>query len=107
MAKHAKERSDEQQNMELQYLLQENNKLKTTVEQLSQRLKKVEENAIAELSRKNENSGPDLEGLATIKANTESIGDLDLKFQLHENSVNDGHLIRKINNFQQRTTDAI
>jgi len=41
------------------------------------------------------------------KTNTERINDLDLRFQLHENSTTDGHLIWKINRFQSRLTDAI
>ena len=131
MAKHVIEHSDihqslfetdEQRNMEMQHFLQENKTLKQTVEQLTQRLKNVEENsnqqyndlldAIAELSKRNGQPEPDSEGLVTtikesVKANAENLSDLDLKFQLHENSVDDGHLVWKVNNFQQRTTDAI
>ena len=33
--------------------------------------------------------------------------DLDLRFQLHENSTTDGHLVWKINDFENRTNDAI
>jgi len=42
-----------------------------------------------------------------VENNTDSINDLDLRFQLHENSTTDGHLIWKINQFQSRLTDAI
>merc|ERR1712189_21963 len=45
--------------------------------------------------------------LKTTRVNTESINDLDLKLQLHESSVNDGHLVWKINNVQRRATGAI
>ena len=33
--------------------------------------------------------------------------DLDLRYQLHENSTTDGHLKWKINDFEKRTNDAI
>ena len=35
------------------------------------------------------------------------LADLDLRFQLHENSTTDGHLIWKISDFENRTNDAI
>ena len=37
----------------------------------------------------------------------QKLNDLDLRFQLHENSTTDGHLIWKINDFENRTNDAI
>ena len=38
---------------------------------------------------------------------TNDLTDLDLKFQLHENSTQDGHLIWKINDFEDRTENAV
>jgi len=108
-----------------QETLLENQHLKQTVDALNKRLQAVEEqsplqynsllDAVNQLSKiihgaGNANGlaehGPDVV-IEQVQSNTENLGDLDLKFQLHENSVNDGHLVWKINNFQQRTTDAI
>ena len=43
----------------------------------------------------------------TLSEEKKKITDIDLKFQLHENSTDDGHLIWKINDFENRTKDAI
>ena len=47
-----------------------------------------------------------LQTLKWIKKNTLRTN-LDLKFQLHENSTQDGHLIWRINDFKIRTNDAV
>ena len=110
--------------LDYQEILLDNIQLKQTVDTLLARLNAAEKrskeqyqelhNEIAQCSNRiqgandGNNSTPDINVLTeAIENNAESIGDLDLKFQLHENSVNDGHLIWKINNVQQRTTDAI
>jgi len=108
-------------NQQYQETFLENQQLKQTVDILNKRLQSVEEQsrlqyndlleAMAQLSKKingADNNGSVQEGaVEQIQNNTENLADLDLKFQLHENSVNDGHLVWKINNFQQRTTDAV
>ena len=43
----------------------------------------------------------------SVKQMSQDLADLDLRFQLHENSTTDGHLIWKINDFENRTNDAI
>jgi len=107
-----------------QKILLDNIQLKQTVDNLLARLNAVEKRSkeqyqelqkeIAGCSNKvtggtlEKSPIPDFNILTeAVEKNSESFGDLDLKFQLHENSVNDGHLVWKINNFQQRTTDAI
>ena len=42
--------------------------------------------------------------MADVKS---SLADLDLRFQLHENSTHDGYLLWKINNYNKRKSDAI
>uniref|UniRef100_A0A7M5VGF1 Uncharacterized protein n=1 Tax=Clytia hemisphaerica TaxID=252671 RepID=A0A7M5VGF1_9CNID len=93
----------------LQKLFQENENLKQTVANLVKRLFIIEnqQNHGVETSEQIAMNERMKSVEETTRINIESIGDLDLKFQLHENSVNDSHLIWKINNFQQRTTDAV
>ena len=97
----------------LQELLEENATLKQTVDNLVKRLAAIEDRQSQGFGS-TDNVRLDMSIFDRIKrveetstANVENIGDLDLKFQLHENSVDNGHLIWKINNIQQRTTDAI
>ena len=42
----------------------------------------------------------------SVNEMTNQFTDLDLKFQLHENSTQDGHLIWKIHDFENRNKDA-
>ena len=116
-------------------VLQENKKLGQTVEILERKLKETEEHseqryeemleAVSELAKKiffnasrsqhvaetndagkhNKSTEKTLNGF--VKKISDDLGDLDLRFQLHENSTDDGHLIWKINEFKNRTNDAI
>ena len=99
----------------VQQLFEENENLKQTVADLDKRLIEIEshqQQGIEYPEQSEEIDGTRIfERIKCVeeasRINTESIGDLDLKFQLHENSVIDGYLIWKINNFQQRSSDAI
>ena len=86
--------------------------LQQTVNALKKQLKESEQNskqryddllaALSQLANKvNSSSGK------TPSGETEMLTDLELRFQLHENSTYDGYLIWKINNFENRTNDAI
>ena len=42
-----------------------------------------------------------------VKSNSANINDMDLRFQLHENTTYDGHLLWKITDFHNRSQQAI
>lgn len=102
----------------------ENQQLRESVQNLEQKLKHTETESeqryndlLAAVSKlaKRVHSGPLQESKQTnknvtdgsVKQMSQDLADLDLRFQLHENSTTDGHLIWKINDFENRTNDAI
>ena len=118
-------------------VLQENKKLSQTVQNLERKLKETEEQSqerykemlevVSQLAKKvNSNVSSSSHHVteknnADVNANkltekaisgivekmSDDFADLDLRFQLHENSTHDGSLIWKINDFENRTNDAI
>jgi len=83
---------------------QKYNELLQSISLLAERIQKEK---ITNQRIKSCGNGPTDKVVQLVENNTESISDLDLRFQLHENSTTDGHLIWKINQFQSRLTDAI
>ena len=79
--------------------------IRMLTESLSELFKKIEENKTVKgdgVSLKNiENKISEVEN-TTLK-NLSSINDVDLRLQLHENTISNGHLIWKIDNTSKKT----
>ena len=119
-----------------QAVQQENQKLRQTIQSLNRKLKETDEQsrlryeemleAVSGLAKKvhskasrservaetndagvNDNKSTEKTINGFVKSISDDLCDLDLRFQLHENSTLDGHLIWKINDFENRTNDAI
>ena len=75
---------------------------------ISQLTKRIESNYGQQLDNSNKSDDNRNDTIKkTISEEKQKLNDLDLRFQLHENSTTDGHLIWKINDFENRTNDAI
>lgn len=80
--------------------------IQTLTQSLSQLTKKLENQR--NTSSDNLNFGGVIDELQiATSTNTANISDVDLRLQLHENTINNGHLIWKIDNFQKRRNDAV
>ena len=83
--------------------------IRMLTESLSKHFKKIKKNKTVKedgVFLKNiENKISEFEN-TTVK-NSSSINDVDLRLQLHENTIINGHLIWKIDNLQKRRNDAI
>jgi len=101
----------------------ENQDLRQSVQNLEKKLKQTEREseqrykdlsaAVSELSKRihsgrlQESNNTGKNSINETVKMSQDLSDLDLRFQLHENSTTDGHLIWKINDFENRTKDAI
>ena len=81
------------------------NDLLKALSQLSKKVNSSSGNSKQEDFRNNDNKLDTIR--KTLSDETKKLTDLDLRFQLHENSTIDGSLIWKINDFENRTNDAI
>ena len=81
------------------------NDLLKALSQLSKKVNSSSGNSKQEDFRNNDNKLDTIR--KTLSDETKKVADLDLRFQLHENSTIDGSLIWKINDFENRTNDAI